>query len=95
MSLDTTTIDLPRAIQVGDWAKLRDGNVSKYAEACKLAGYDTDVRRIVTITREDDETGRRLWFEGAPHCFWAQDCELAWNSDEDRRKALRERGWRV
>jgi hypothetical protein len=86
---------LPRAPQVGDRVKLRDASVAKVAAACAAAGYDCDVRRIVTITREDDGGGRRLWFDGAPHCWWAQDCELAWNSPEERRAALRAKGWRV
>lgn len=90
--------ELPRAAQVGDRVRLKDDLVVAYVEACEAAGWSFNPATIRTITRQDNAIpggGRRLFFDGPPFCFGERDVVLAWNTEDERREALRREGWRV
>lgn len=96
--LDDELPELPKQAQVGDRIRLKDERVFEYAQACEQAGYSADLRAIRVVTREDKYApggGRRLFFEGPPFCFTAGDVTLAWNTEQERREALRAQGWHV
>lgn len=80
---------LTSRILVGDRVRLKEGKAKPYLDV-----YRFNPDEIRTVTRADKvSNGERLWVEGEPHMFWKTDCELAWNSLDERRKALRENGW--
>lgn len=91
--------ELPRTPRVGDRIKLREEKVNDYREACRLAGWsDAKVTAIKTVIREDNFCpggGHRLFFDGPPFCYASPDVELAWNSVNERREALRKAGHKV
>lgn len=96
--LDDVRPDLPPQAQVGDRVRLKEDRITPYKEACEKAGYDFDPYAIRVVTREDKYNpggGRRLFVEGAPHCFASTDVVLAWNTEDERREMLRRQGWRV
>ena len=97
--LDDVRPDLPTQAQVGDRIKLKADRIFEYVQACEQAGYSGfNPDAIRTVTREDKYNpggGRRLFFDGAPHCFSANDVTLAWNTEEERRAELKRRGWKV
>jgi len=96
--LDDELPDLPHAPQVGDRIRLKPEQINEYLNAAKKAGWEFDAYRIVTVTREDKFNpggGRRLFFDGVPFCYSANDVILAWNTDGERREELRRRGWNV
>lgn len=94
-----SAIELPTQAQVGDKIRLKPESINAYANACKLAGYDDfNAYRIVTVIRTDNSNpggGKRLFFEGAPHCYSSHDVQLAWSTEDERREMLRARGWKV
>lgn len=76
-------------ILTGDRVRLKEGRAKTY-----LAAYQFNPDEIRTVIRIDQvPNGERLYVEGAPFMLWKTDCELAWNSPDDRKKALREAGW--
>jgi hypothetical protein len=90
--------DLPKQAQVGDRIRLKPERMEAYTAASKAAGYDFDLYAIRVVTRQDGYNpggGRRLFVEGAPHCFASYDVNLAWNTEEERREELKRRGWAV
>lgn len=90
--------DLPPQPQVGDRIKLKDDRIFDYVQACESVGWAFDPKAIRVVTREDKYNpggGRRLFFDGPPFCFASSDCTLAWNTEHERRRELRKRGWRV
>ena len=90
--------EMPRSPQVGDRVKLKEGSIQSVTAACTLAGYDFDPKAILTVTRADPfapDGGRRLFFDQPPHCFVSTQVELAWNSKDERRAALRAQDWKV
>lgn len=96
--VDDEIPELPRQPQVGDRVRLKENCFVQYIESCKRAGWDFDPYVIRTIVREDKFNpggGRRLFVEGPPYCFASTDVKLAWSSEDDRRRELRKRGWRV
>jgi len=96
--IDDERPELPRQAQVGDRIRLKPELISRYAAACKQAGYDCDLYAIRTVIREDKFApggGRRLFVDGAPHCFGSSEVMLAWNTEDERREELRRRGWTV
>lgn len=96
--LDDEQPELPRQAQVGDRIRLKPEQITEYTEAAKKVGWDFDPYRIVVVTREDKYNpggGRRLFFEGIPFCYSANDVVLAWNTEGERREMLRSKGWRV
>ena len=97
--LDDEKPDLPKPPQIGDHIRLKPERIDQYRKACKQAGYeDVDFYAIRVVTREDKFApggGRRLFVDGAPHCFLPSDVILAWNTEDERREELRKRGWNV
>lgn len=82
---------LPKTFFVGDRFKLKDGIADIVWRDCKLAGWTIDRSKTWTVTRIDDWCpggGKRLWVDGPPHMFASRHVQLAWSSDEERRKAL-------
>jgi cell division FtsZ-interacting protein ZapD len=85
----------PRTIMVGDRVRVKKEMAPMMRNLCTLAGWTVNTDEIRTIYREDSfgAGGRkRLFVEGAPYCFDPSTVELAWNSPEERRKALIEAG---
>lgn len=96
--LDDVLPDLPHQAQVGDRIRLKPEQINEYVNAAKKVGWEFDPYQIRVVTREDKYNpggGRRLFFEGIPFCFSANDVITAWNSELERREELRRRGWRV
>ena len=96
--LDDVRPDLPPQAQVGDRIRLKPERITAYKEACERAGYEFDPYAIRVVIREDKYApggGRRLFVEGAPHCFTSTDVKLAWNTEDERREELRRLGWSV
>lgn len=90
--------ELPRQAQVGDRIRLKSEQIDEYKNAAARVGWEFDPYRIVTVTRQDNFNpggGRRLFFEGIPFCYAANDVILAWNTEGERREELRQRGWKV
>lgn len=96
---DPGIAELPKQAQVGDRIRLKPESISQCQEECKKAGWpDVDLYAVRVVTREDPFNpggGRRLFFDGPPHCFASHDVILAWNTEDERRLALRARGWKV
>jgi len=96
--LDDVKADLPAQAQVGDRIRLKPEQIVSYVNAAKQVGWEFDPYRIVVVTREDKYNpggGRRLFFEGIPFCYSANDVILAWNTEGERREELQRRGWNV
>lgn len=99
MSTRTTAPgELPSQPQPGDRVRLKSDRVDAYTEACRLAGWD-DFNAFATyeVQRVDPHCpagGTRLFIDKPPHVLGSRDVSLVWNSDDDRRKALRLKGWK-
>jgi hypothetical protein len=90
--------DLPPQPQVGDRIRLKEEKVFEYTQACEAAGWTLDLNAIRIVIREDKFNpggGRRLFVEGPPFAFASMDVQLAWNTEDERRRELRRRGWKV
>lgn len=83
---------LSSTVRKGDRIKLKEDAIPGYRQACVAAGWtDVDLGKIRTVERIDEfgTGGRpRLFFEGPPFAFYPSDVQLAWNSDDERRKGL-------
>lgn len=94
-----TLPDLPPKPQVGDRIKLKPERAIAFYEACTAAGYlDFTANTVHEVKRIDEYApggGRRLFVERQPFCFTDRDVILAWNTNDERRLALRALGWRV
>lgn len=92
-------IDLPREPQVGDIIRLKADMAPQFRAACIAAGWpDIDphaVREVIRIDPYNPGGGKRLLVEGPPFAFSSRDVALAWSTEEDRRKMLKSKGWRV
>jgi hypothetical protein len=95
----TDVIELPKQPQVGDKVRLKEERMVAYAAACKAAGWaNFDQYAVHVVTREDPFNpggGRRLFVDGPPYAFASTDVKLAWNTEDERRRELRRRGWKV
>jgi hypothetical protein len=85
-------VPLSPTVRIGDRIKLKPDAVKEYQKACVAAGWtDVDLEAVRVVTHKDAHgTGARprLFFEGRPFAFYPGDVVLAWNSDDERRKAL-------
>jgi cell division FtsZ-interacting protein ZapD len=85
----------PRTILVGDRVRVKREHAATMRNLCEQAGWSVNTDQVRQIIREDSFGAggrRRLFVEGAPHCFDPSTVELAWNSPEERRAALIEFG---
>ena len=82
---------LPNTVLVGDRIKVKDDAAGPILAACKKAGWDIDLRAIRIVERIDPfgaGGNDRLFVEGPPFAFLRNQVQLAWNNDDERRRAL-------
>lgn len=92
------TDKLPRTPLVGDRIKLKEEVHYRWTCETKACGWNLDPYAIREVIREDGfgpGGSRRLFVDGPPYAYSPQDVKLAWNSDQERREALKKAGHRV
>lgn len=85
-------VPLSTTVRIGDRVRLKPEAVKRYEADCKAAGWDdVNLESVRVVTRKDafGTGGRvRLFIEGPPFALYPSDVLLAWNDDDERRKAL-------
>jgi hypothetical protein len=87
---------LPTRPVAGDRIRLKPERMKDYVSAGEAAGYEYDPYAIREVIRVDPWAaggGNRLFVDGAPHCFLPRDVVLAWDTDNERKAMLAQRGW--